>query len=209
MLKTAIVAFATFFATIGPLDLAAFLAALTPFHTAEHRRAIAFKGVIVAAVILLLFAFFGTALLHYLGISLPALRIAGGVLLLLLAIDMVFGGETGGKRSTVEEALEARQKEDISVFPIATPLIAGPASMSATVLLMAGTKGDIFLQAAVIIALIAVLAVTLLLLVLSIQIQRLLGVTSLHVVSRTAGVVLSALAVQFMLEGLSESGLFH
>jgi multiple antibiotic resistance protein len=209
MLRTAAVAFATFFATIGPVDLAALLPALTPYHTVSQRRKIAVKGVSVATVILLVFALTGNALLDYLGISLAALRISGGILLLLLGISMVFGQQAGGPRSSEEETREAMQKQDISVFPIATPLIAGPASTGAVVLLMAETKGDLFLQAAVLGALMTVLALTLLLFLAANSVQKLLGVTGLHVISRTVGVILSALAVQFILDGLRESRLFH
>jgi len=207
MLKTAAVAFATFFATIGPLDLAALLPALTPFHTGGERRAVAFKAVGIAACILLCFAFGGKVLLDYIGISLAALRISGGILLLLLGISMVFGKEAGGTRPSVEEANEAIQKHDISVFPVAMPLIAGPASIGAAMLLMAGTKGNLWLQAGVIAGMMTVLAVTLLLFMAASGVQRLFGVAGLHVISRTTGVILSALAVQFMLDGIRESGL--
>jgi multiple antibiotic resistance protein len=209
MLKTAVLAFATFFATIGPVDLAGMLAALTPDHSAAERRALATKAVMIAASILLFFAFGGKALLDYLGISLPALRISGGILLLRLGISMVFGKESGGPGSSEDETIEAMQKKDISVFPLAMPLIAGPSSIGASVLLMAGTKGDLLQQAAIIAGLMAVLAVTLLLLMVASGVQRLLGVNGLHVVSRTFGVVLSALAVQFMLDGIRESGLLR
>ncbi|MBM3423717.1 MAG: MarC family protein [Chlorobi bacterium] len=209
MLKSFAVAFATFFATIGPLDLAALFAALTPYYSETERRAAAFKGTLIAAVILLVFAFFGTALLDYLGISLAALRISGGVLLLLFAVDMVFGGGGGGgARSSDEEKMEAMQKSDLSVFPLAMPLIAGPATIGATVLLMADAGGDLVRQTSVIAALLAVLLLTLLFLMVSGQVRKLLGVTGLHVISRTVGIILSALAVQFMIDGLRESGLF-
>jgi multiple antibiotic resistance protein len=209
MLKSFAIAFATFFATIGPLDLAALFAALTPYYSESERRATAFKGTLIAAVILLFFSFSGTALLDYLGISLAALRISGGVLLLLFAIDMVFGGQAGGgARSSDEEKMEAMQKSDLSVFPLAMPLIAGPAAIGATVLLMADAGGDLQQQVAVTGALLAVLLITLFFLMVSGQVQKLLGVTGLHVISRTVGIILSALAVQFMIDGLRESGLF-
>nr|WP_294345104.1 MarC family protein [Prosthecochloris sp.] len=202
MLKTAAVAFATFFATIGPVDLAAILPALTPGITADRRRSIALRAVFIAGIILLGFTLFGNRLLEYLGISLSAMRIAGGILLLLFGINMVFGQQIGSSRSTNEETSEAMQKPDIAVFPLATPLIAGPASMGGAVLLTAETGGDVMLQVAVIAGLIAVLALTLLLFLASAQVQKLLGVTGQHVVSRTAGVLLTALAVQFVLDGV-------
>ncbi|NTU92663.1 MAG: MarC family protein [Chlorobiaceae bacterium] len=207
MVKTAAIAFATFLATVGPVDLAALLAALTPYHTQVERRAVAVKAVGIATCILLVFAFGGNALLSSLGISLAALRISGGILLLLMAVGMVFGEAAGSRRPSGEEALEAMQKPDISVFPMATPLIAGPATIGASLLLMAETRGEILLQLAVVGALLAVLLITLLLFMAASTVQRILGVTGLHVVSRMIGVVLSALAVQFMLDGLLQSGL--
>lgn len=207
MLKAALLSFATFFATIGPVDLAALLAAMTPYHSTGERRMLAVRAVSIATGILLFFAFGGKALLDWLGISLAALRISGGILLLVLAISMVFGKNGGDRRSSEEETMEAMQKKDIAVFPLAMPLIAGPASIGAAVLLMAGTKGHPLEQVGVIAGMIAVLGVTLLLFMASSGVQRVLGVTGLHVINRMAGLLLAALAVQFMLDGISESGL--
>jgi multiple antibiotic resistance protein len=208
MAQIAAVAFTTFFATIGPVDLAALFAALTPNSPPAQRRAMAVKGTLIATGILLAFALFGNPLLEHMGISLAALRTGGGVLLLLLGIDMVFGKDSGATRSTEKETREAKQKEDISVFPLATPLIAGPGTIGATMLLMAETQGDLTLQSTVIAALLVVLAMALLLMMAANHIQRLLGVTGLHVISRTVGVLLSALAVQFIFDGIAESGIF-
>ncbi|TNJ38518.1 MarC family protein [Chlorobaculum thiosulfatiphilum] len=206
MFRTIILSFATFFATIGPVDLAAIFAALTPYHAAGERRLLAFRAVSIASGILLFFAFGGMTLLGWLGISLAALRISGGILLLVLAISMVFGKDGGDRRSSEKETLEAMQKKDIAVFPLAMPLIAGPASTGAAVLLMAGAKGHPLEQAAVIVGMMAVLGLTLLLFMAASGVQRVLGVTGLHVISRMAGLLLAALAVQFMLDGISESG---
>jgi multiple antibiotic resistance protein len=207
MLEAALVALTTFFATVGPLDVAALFAALTPHNTTRERRAIAVKGTLIALGILLLFAVFGDALLHLFGISLPALRTAGGVLLLLIAIDMVFARPSGGVTTTEEENREAAAKQDISVFPLATPLIAGPGAMGATILLVANAEGEPATIAVVIASLVAVLALTCLLMLIAAQIQRLLGVTGLHVVARVFGVLLAALAVQFIFDGIASSGL--
>ena len=149
----------------------------------------------------------GDLLLSSLGISLAALRIAGGILLLLIAIDMVFARPSGGTSTTDEENREARTRTDITVFPLATPLIAGPGAMGAVILLMADVRGDLIGQGIVVGMLLAVLLVTLLCLLLASQLQRYLGVTGLHVVSRVFGVLLSALAVQFMIDGIAQSGL--
>ena len=207
MLETAIVAFMTFFATIGPLDVAAMFAAMTTSLSPEQRRSIAARGTIVATIILTTFAFIGEYLLSYLGISLAALRVAGGILLLLIGIEMVFARPSGGTSTTPEEAKEAATKEDISVFPLATPLIAGPGAMGAAILLMANAKGDIARQAIVLGGLYAVLLLTLIGLLLATQIQRLIGVTAMHVISRVFGIILCALAVQFVFDGVAQSGL--
>ena len=207
MLETALVALTTYFATIGPLDVAALFAALTPHNTTAERRAMAVKGTLIALGILLLFAIFGDALLHLFGISLPALRTAGGVLLLLIAIDMVFARPSGGVTTTEDENREATGKRDISVFPLATPLIAGPGAMGATILLVADAEGDWEVIGLVVGSLIAMLALTCLLMLIAAQIQRLLGITGLHVISRVFGVLLAALAVQFIFDGIASSGL--
>lgn len=208
MLETISVSLATFFATIGPIDVAAVFAALTPRATPAQRRTIAVRGTLIATVILLAFALAGEALLRILGISLAALRSAGGILLLLIAIDMVFARSSGGTSTTDEEEREAATRSDITVFPLATPLIAGPGAMGAAILLMADAEGDLRLQLLVITALLLVLLFTLLCLLTAARIQRLLGVTGMHVVTRVFGVLLAALAVQFLFDGIAQSGLF-
>jgi len=207
VLETAVVAFTTFFATVGPLDVAAMFAAMTTRAPAATRRAMAVRGTAIAAVILVAFALAGEAVLASLGISLAALRVAGGILLLLIGIDMVFARSSGGTSTIDVEEKEARTKQDISVFPLATPLIAGPGAMGAAILLMADAEGDYLRQGVVLAALAGVLVTTLLLLLLATQVQRLLGVTAMHVISRVFGVLLSALAVQFIIDGLARSPL--
>ena len=208
MFETGLVAFAAFFATIDPVGVAVIFTTLTSQSTVALRRTMAFRGTGIAAGILLLFALFGDPLLKYMGITLPALRIAAGILLLLLAIDMVFARSSGGRSTTETEAEEAEQKQDISVFPLATPLIAGPGAMGAAILLVAQAEGDRILVAIVIGALVAVLVINLILLFVAAQVQRLLGVTGLNVVARVMGILLAAVAVQFILDGLGGSGLF-
>ncbi|MGA8259716.1 MAG: MarC family protein [Arenicellales bacterium] len=207
MVETAIVAFTTFFATIGPVDVVAMFAALTARASPKARRSMAVRGIVVAAVILLAFALVGKALLASLGISLAALRVAGGILLLLIGIDMVFARSSGGTSTTDDEEREAATKQDISVFPLATPLIAGPGSMGAAILLMANVEGNFLLQLTVVGCLLALLMLTLVGLLLASQIQRVVGLTAMHVISRVFGVLLSALAVQFIFDGIAQSGL--
>jgi multiple antibiotic resistance protein len=207
LIETAVVAFTTFFATVGPLDVAAVFAAMTPGAGAAARRRMAVRGTLIAGGILLAFALAGDLLLGSLGISLAALRVAGGILLLLIAIDMVFARPSGGTSTTEEETREGAGKSDVTVFPLATPLIAGPGAMGAVILLMAEAQGDVLRQGVVIGMLLAVLLITLAALLLASRLQRYLGVTGLHVVSRVFGVLLAALAVQFMIDGIRESGL--
>lgn len=206
-METLLVAFTTFFATIGPADLALVFLALTRDSSPEERKSYALRGVLIGGGILLFFAVFGEPILGLFGITLPALRTAGGVLLLLISIDMVFARSSGGTSTTTEEDLEARERDDISVFPLATPLIAGPGAISAVILLIAGTEGDYLKDVMVIAGLLAILLLTYLSLRLAMPLQRLLGVTGLHVVSRIIGVLLAALAVQFVFDGIKTSGL--
>ncbi len=167
----------------------------------------AIRGTLIGSSILLLFAFIGEALLTGFGISLAALRTAGGILLLLIGIEMVFARSSGGTSTTEEEEQEAATKEDIAAFPIGMPLIAGPGAMSATVLLMADTEGDLILKAIVIGALLVILLATLISMLLAGQLQKLLGITGMHVIARVFGVLLCALAVQFIFDGIQQSGL--
>jgi multiple antibiotic resistance protein len=208
MLEVFVVSFTTFFATIGPLDVVAIFAALTGSFSSARRRSMAIRGTAIAACILLCFAFLGEWVLSFLGISLPALRVSGGILLLLIGIDMVFARSSGGTSTTIEEENEAASKDDISVFPLATPLIAGPGTMGAVILLMSTNDGLWVAKGVVVAALLSVLLLTLCMLLLAGQVQRLLGVTGMQVVSRVFGVILAALAVQFIMDGLSASGLF-
>jgi len=207
MLETATVALATFFATIGPLDVAAMFAVLTARETGAYRRTMAIRGTLIAGAILITFALVGEFLLSSLGISLAALRAAGGILLLLIGIELVFARTSGVTTTTDEEAKEAVAKDDISVFPLATPLIAGPGAMGAVILLMANQEGHLLGQLIVMAALLITLLLTFIALLLSGRLNQILGVTGMHVVSRIMGVLLSALAVQFIFDGISQSGL--
>lgn len=202
------VALATFFATIGPVDVAAMYAGLTAGHDPAHARSMAMKGVLIGSGLLFLFAFGGNAALAQLGIGLPALRTAGGILLLLVAINMVFAKSSGGTSTTADETEEARHKDDLSVFPLATPLIAGPAGMGAAVLLMADAGDDWARKGIVLGALCANLILAFVLLMVASWIKKFLGVTGLNVISRVVGVLLAALAVQFMFDGIASSVLF-
>ena len=203
-----IISLTTFFATVGPFDVAAVYTALSGRLSAAEKRKSAIRGVCVAATILLLFALIGETLLKSLGISLPAFRAAGGILLLLIGIDMVFARESGGTSTTPQENLDAAKRDDIATFPLAMPLIAGPGTMGAVILLTTSAS-DWTQQIIVMLALMLILILTLVSMLLATQLQKILGVTGLHVISRVFGVLLTALAVQFIFDGIAQSGLLN
>ncbi|MAA70103.1 MAG: antibiotic resistance protein MarC [Bermanella sp.] len=207
MLETYVVAFTTIFATVGPLDVAAVFAALTAGTSKAKAKSMAYRGTAIATFILLGFALGGEIILQTLGISMAALKVAGGILLLLIAIDLVFARTSGGFSTTDEENDEASIKQDISVFPLATPLIAGPGAMGAAILLMAKSAEEPSLQAMVIAAILSIMLLTLCLLLIATRVQKVLGITGMQVITRVFGVLLAALAVQFMLDGLVQSQL--
>jgi multiple antibiotic resistance protein len=207
LFETAMVAFTTFFATIGPIDVAAMYAVLTPGVSPQARRAMAIRGITISSAILIAFAVCGDTILAVLGVSLAALKVAGGVLLLLIGVDMVFARESGGTTTTTEEDDEAATRQDISVFPLATPLIAGPGAIGAVILLMANAEGHLGSQIIIILALVTVLMITLGLLLQATRVHQALGVTGMQVIGRVLGILLTALAVQFMFDGLAQSGL--
>lgn len=208
LLKTAAVTFTTLFATVGPLEAAALFASLTPGAGPAERRRLAARATAIATGLMLLFALAGGTLLEALGIGLPALRVAGGILLLLIGIEMVFARHSGVGSPTPDETAEASHKQDITVFPLATPLIAGPGALGAVILLMEDAEGDLTAQGVVLLMVAAIMLLTLALMLVASQVRRLLGVTGLNVLTRIMGILLAALAVQFMFDGLSRSGLF-
>ena len=189
------------FVVIDPVGLAPIFAALVAGETQAVQRKTAIRGTAIAAVILVVFVLIGDPLLRVLGIGMPAFQIAGGVLLFLLAIDMVFARQSGMRSTTAREQKEVETKKDISVFPLAIPLIAGPGALT-TVLLMVGDQSNDPLAIMTVLAvLLVVLLVTLVSLLFSARIMTLMGETGANVVSRVLGIVLTALAVQFVLNG--------
>lgn len=197
--------FLVLFVVIDPIGLAPMFAALTHGESATWRRRMALRGTALAALVLFVFALLGDSLLAALNIGLPAFRIAGGVLLLLLAVDMVFARHSGVRAPTLREQAEAEQKKDISVFPLAIPLIAGPGAITTVLLTSGGRHESLSATLVLLLTLTIVLGLTLVSLLFSTRIMRLLGETGANVVSRVLGVVLAALAVQFMLDGLQSS----
>lgn len=194
-------ALVVFLVVIDPVGMSAIFISLTAHGDRDYRRRMAVRGTGLAAGILLVFFFVGDWLLRALGITVPAFRIAGGALLFMLAIDMIFARQSGLRSTTAREKQEAAAKHDISVFPLAFPLIAGPGAFT-SVLLMAPPSGEPLLRLAVLGVLLSVLGMALMALLFAEQVRRLLGETGTNVVSRVLGLVLAALAVQYVIDGL-------
>jgi multiple antibiotic resistance protein len=143
-------------------------------------------------------------LLEALGIGIPAFRIAGGILLVLLSIDMLMARDSGQRNTTEDEAAEGAKRADISVFPLAITLIAGPGAMTTIVLLMGKVEGDRIMQAAVLATMAVVLILTLVCLLAAGTLIKLLGVTGVNVVTCVFGIITMALGVQFVIDGVTK-----
>lgn len=200
-------ALATLFVAIGPVEVASMFLALTAGMSAAHRRTLAFVAATTALGVLLAFALGGIQLLSLIGVGLPAFRTAGGVLLLLVAADLLLGQRTAISTITVSEEQAARTRADIAVFPLAIPLTAGPGSMTASVLLM-GKAHDWTDKGMVLAAIAVMIAITFLSMLLSDRLIRVLGMTGANVIARVSGILLAALAMQFIFDGLSASKVF-
>lgn len=203
MIELFVSAFVTFLVVIDPPGCAPIFAGLTREATAAHRRGMAIRSVLIASGILLFFALLGEDLLSALGVSLSAFRISGGIMLFLIAIDMVFEKRTERRESRAEE-VAARDVEDVSVFPMAIPMIAGPGSIASAMLLTARAEG-LGETAAVLGALLATLLLTLIALLAAGPLMRLLGHKMEAMITRLLGVILAALAVQFVIDGIERS----
>ena len=184
-----------------PAGTAALFAAMTPQDTPAERAEQARRGCGIAFVVLAVFGLAGEGLLRALGIGLPAMQVAGGILLFLTAADMVTA-RNALRATPQEQEVATRTNEDISVFPLAIPLLAGPGAMTTMVLLRSSAGDDWRRVAAVEAALAVALGLTLLALLLAGQVKRLLGETGSHVIGRVLGVLLAALAAQIAMDGL-------
>ncbi|MES2055568.1 MAG: MarC family protein [Pseudomonadota bacterium] len=191
----------TFFVVIDPPGCAPIYAGLSAGATPEHRRAMAIRAVLVAAAILLVFALFGEDLLRGLGISLASFRIAGGIMLFLIALEMVFEKRTERREDRAAKVAATPEVEDVSIFPMAMPMIAGPGSIASVMLLMSKNEG-VERTLVVLGALATILLLTLLALLAAGPIMRVLGAKIEAVITRLLGVLLAALAVQFVIDGI-------
>jgi len=196
--------FVVFFVVVEPISLIPLFAGLTEGATPSYQKNMAGKSTAIALAICVLFALIGAKFLQVMGIELSSFRIAGGSLLFLIALDMVFA-RPSGTRSTTSEREESRKREDVSVFPLAFPFMAGPGAL-ATILLTAGEiGGKPVLFAGFLGVVTAVLLICWGLMLAAPRLMKVLGVTGANVMSRLSGVVLAALAVQFIVDGIRGS----
>ena len=200
-------AFATLFVTIDPVGLAPLVLALTAGARPEMRRAMAVRASVIAFLILIAFAFVGAGILTFLGISMPAFRIAGGLLLFWIAFEMVFekpkssGADKGGHADVGHPQPIGEDIRHLAVFPIAIPFLAGPGAISATILLAAEAH-DPLIMATLVLIIAAIIALSFAIFIAADRIDRYLGDTGRNVLTRLFGVLLAALAVQFVADGI-------
>ena len=196
--------FVVLFSVVDPVGVAWLFAAMTQGVSRQVQRKMAIRATLFASGILLLFLFSGTFVLEWFGISISAFRIAGGALLFLVSIDMIFARQSGLRSTTTTEQDEAIHKQDVSVFPLAFPLLAGPGAIT-TLFLFVSSSTVSPLPWDILLVLVAVLLTTLIALLYAPILTRSLGETGANVVSRLLGLLLAALAVQFMVDGIKAS----
>ena len=213
MLEQGVIALVTFLVVIDPLGVAAIFAGMTEGTPARWRRRMAVKSVLIAAAILLGFALLGDPLLDAMNVSLDAFRLAGGVLLFLIALEMVFARRTPRREAHANETQAEREAahpdhegpEDIAVFPLGLPLMAGPGAIATTLLIMTDSELSVGQKAVSLGAAGFVLLLCFIGFLLAGRLMRLLGVTASHAITRVLGVLLAALAAQFVLDALAHT----
>lgn len=205
-INSTFVTFLALFFTIDVIGVTPIFVSLTSNGSPEYQKKMVRNGVLIAATILLFFTFSGASLLNLLGIKLAAFRIAGGILLLLLSIDMVLAKPSSAIRTeTEEEYEESLQRDDISVFPLAIPLLSGPAAITMLILFMKQAEGNIVQQFVILLALAANMAICWVVLSFSSSISKFFGKTGINVLNRIFGILLTALACEFFIDGISEA----
>jgi multiple antibiotic resistance protein len=196
--------FITLLAIVNPIEAAAAFATLTVGATAAQQSAIAARASIVAAIILIGFGFAGDVLLKALGIGFPAFRIAGGLLLLRVGFNMVFAKETGTAKLAPDERSAATLADDPSVFPLAIPIITGPGALTTIVAIVSKRHETILESALVIVAVIVVMGITFLTMRAAQPLTKFLGPTGVNAVGRVMGIVVAAIAVQLIVDGVED-----
>ncbi len=202
--ETALSAFVALFVIIDPVGNAPIFVALTEGADSKFRRIMAIKGPVVAMLILSTFAWIGSDLLGFLGISMSAFKIAGGLMLAVIAFEMVFEKRNRRKSENAERLTRVTDPDDVSVCPVAIPLLAGPGSIATVMLLVGKYQDDVSSQLIVIGALAAVLLCCVILYLLAGLVERFIGQTISNIITRILGIILSALSVQFVTDGLKE-----
>jgi len=192
-------AFSAVFSVVDPFGVVPVYLAMTADDSAEHKRRTALRASVTMAVALIVFAAVGSYILKFFGISIGAFRIAGGVLLFLLAVDML-RAQPSRQRTTPEEELEGREKPDISIFPLAIPMLSGPGSF-ATVMVLISRAHNLWEQLFVGAAIVVTAGITFIILIFSSAAARRLGHTGINVLHRVMGLLLAAIAVQFVADG--------
>jgi multiple antibiotic resistance protein len=198
-----LVAFPAIFTIVNPLGAVGPFLAMTARDSVEKRYSTAKRACMLATIVLAVCAGIGGFLFQFLGITLPALKIAGGLLLFGVAIDMLNARESRSK-ATDEEREEGALKEDIAIFPLGIPLLSGPGSMISVFILMEKAQNG-FEQSLIFIAIAATMMLSFFVLAQASRLARLLGATGINVMSRMMGLILAAIAVQFVLTGLTEA----
>lgn len=205
IINSIVVTFLALFFTIDVIGTTPVFVALTVNTSVAHKKKMLKKGIFIASLILFFFSLSGSTVLDILGISLSAFRIAGGILLLLLSIDMVMAKPDSAIRSeTLEERQEALSKEDISVFPLAIPLLSGPAAITMVILFMKQAEGDAIHQMIILFCLAVNMLICWVVLNFATKISKFLGKTGINVMNRIFGIMLTALACQFFIDGITE-----
>ena len=197
MLEIFLQYFVLYFVVIDPIGTTPLFLVVTKGLNAKDKNKVAFEGVLIATIVLLFFAFFGNYVLKYLGISFPAFTIAGGVILFLIALEMLFDIRSERKKRSINN-----KRDKISIFPIAIPLLAGPAAITSVILTISQAEGSYSLLIINIICLISVMLVSFVILRVFTKFQKFINEKIINIFSRVIGIILAALSIQYILDGI-------
>ena len=197
MLEVFIQAFVLYFVVIDPIGNTPIFMSITQSQNEKEKYQTAIEGVIIATIVLITFSIIGQFLLSYLNISLESFRIAGGIILFLIAIEMLFN-----KRQERKEKILDQAKDKLSIFPLAIPLLAGPAAITSVIVIATKYQGDLILQSISILGLVAVMLITLLFFLLLAKSDKFLKKNITNIISRVIAIILAALSIQYIIDGL-------
>ncbi len=197
-------AFVTLFVTVDPVSIIPIFVSLTIGASRRAKVRMVLMGSLIATALLLMFGLVGDRLLDNFGITLPAFRVAGGILLFLIAMEMLFSKRNDRKTRSAEEIHDAYEPEDISVFPLAIPLLCGPGAIASIMLLMADQTGDLAGQGMVLSAAVLVMVIGAILMLIAVRFDHFISQTVSNIVTRLLGMLLAALAIQFIFDGVAK-----